>query len=164
MMTLYAATGTAQQGWAGPLAILAAFATIGALHVFLERRNNRSPTPPAPGPRRVKAQVSAVSDTGDTSADTDWWGRIVTVDGVRMRRFRQVLTTGSSQLPEDEVFDELDEQIDLELEEPNDLDSWLRSNLEAMRYADLVREGMFRWNVSASTMKRRIKAVRGQAA
>jgi hypothetical protein len=78
-----------------------------------------------------------------------------------MRRLRQVWKTGSSRLPDDGTGDEdLADDIDLEQEEPDDLDGWLRRNLGHMGYAELVRAGTVRWGVSERTMRRRIAEAR----
>lgn len=160
-MTVFAAAAAEpHRGWGGPLAILAAFAAMGLIHVCMKRRKNHSPTPPAAGGHRVKPQVSEVSDTSDTSADPPWWGEIVTVGGERMRRARQVWRTGSADLPEEPADAEDGTEIDLELDEPEDVDAWVRHNLTAMKYAELVRVGMTKWGVSESTMKRRIADAR----
>ncbi|XVU25836.1 hypothetical protein ACQPZJ_01890 [Actinoplanes sp. CA-054009] len=166
MITLVAETATPQRGWGGPIAIIAAFAVIGVMHLIKVRNKNQrtpSPTRPKALPRGAKTQVNVVPDTDDTDADTGWWGSIVDLgDGRRIRRVKAVLATGSSRLPEDDepVDGELvEDDIDLDLDEPDgpeSLEAWVAEHLDRMGYAELVREGMRLWGVSERTVKRRI--------
>lgn len=160
MIALSAAAVEPQRGWAGPLAILAAFAVIGILHVIRERRRNLSPTPPRGHPSGDNTQVTAVPDTTGTSPDTGWWGqRIRQPDGSFLVRAQQVWRTGSSELP-DEKPDSEEGEREAQDDGPADLDAWVRENLEELPYAELVRAGMKRWRVSGRTVKRRIAKAR----
>lgn len=163
MIALAVAAAEPHRGWGGPLAILLAFAGIGLVHIIVERRKNLSPTPRQAQGHRANPQVSEVPDTSDTEVDTGWLGRIVTTpDGTRVRQILQVWRTGSTELPADEPDGELD--LDLtDYSEPEDLNGWVRDNLDRLGYADLVRAGMRRWQVSERTMKRRIADAKSES-
>jgi hypothetical protein len=154
-MMPFAAAVEPHRGWGGPIAILVAFAVIGLIHIIQQRRGNPSPTLSAGQVRSVKTQVTEVPDTDDTEDDTDggeWWGRIVTINGVRQRV-----------ADDDAAAAELvDNDLDLPLDEPEDdsepetLEGWICANLDRLGYAETVREGVRRWRVSERTVKRRI--------
>lgn len=157
-----AAAREASRGWSGPVALAVACAVFWLVVVpvveWVQRR--RDPSPPPPRDPGVIEQGHVVSDT----ADTGWWGQIVDVGGVRMRRVQQVLKTGSAHLPE---LDGADEEIDLSLDDGSEsVESWVTRVDGTMPYAEIVRAGMDRFGVSESTMKRRIRDARdaGEAA
>lgn len=152
-MVLVQAAGEPQRGWGGPVAILTAFALIGLLHVVLERRRNLSPTPPPTPGSQASVQVNAGSDPDESGDDPSWWGRIVEVDGVRMRKFRQVLRTGSSELPSPYVPP--DDVVDLHLEDDTlPIGEWMLARNSTSCTNDLKREAAARFRVSESTAKR----------
>jgi hypothetical protein len=149
-MTALAAAAEPSRGWGGPVAILVAFAVMYLIHRIVQYREGHSPPPPGHARIGAKPQVSEVPGTNDTDRGTNWWGRIVTDE--TGQRVRQVWKTGSSELPADDE-DWIGDAGDVEAE---DLDGWVRANLGAMGYAELVRAGVKRWRVSTRTMKRRI--------
>jgi hypothetical protein len=159
-MALIAAASEPDRGWGGPLAILIAFTIMWVIHLVVQHRAAHSPPPPRHARIGDNAQVGSVPDTDDPAAVTPWWGRIVTIDG---QRIRQVWRTGSSEVP-----DEPDDEgwladwapADDDEGEAEDIVGWVRDYLDAMKYADLVRAGVKRWGVSERTMKRRIAEAR----
>lgn len=145
-----------------------------------------SPTPPRGRGVSRDPQVSAVSGEGDTAADTDpdtdedepWYGGIVQIgnqrvrlDGARYRALQQVLRTGSTRTADEDDLDDADDELadDDDGEEAVDLDgdgpetmeqAIARMDADGEQYSDIVRHVMGEYDVSESTAKRRIKAVR----
>jgi hypothetical protein len=147
------------RGWGGLIAIAIALGCAWLVH--LATRRNASPTPPTPGPSRVDTQVKAVSDTDDTSADTDWWGRIEEHGGVRLRRFRAVLATGSSDLPEDDVDHDIDLALADEERAPEKVEDLVdRLDRAGTGYMDIVRRLIADYGISEATAKRRVRDAR----
>ncbi|MEV4708885.1 hypothetical protein [Actinoplanes sp. NPDC049316] len=166
-IVMTAAQAEPQRGWGGPLAILAAFAGIGLIHLFMERRRSPSPTPPRGRRSGVNSQVTAGSDPVDPGADPGWWGQIVEVNGVRMRKVRQVWRTGSTRLPENAAEPPEDDGVDLALDgpgeaasEPQSLDAWLAEHDGQAGTNELIRQAAARYRVSESTAKRALRQVR----
>ncbi len=163
MVIVIAGAEEAQPGWGGPLALLAAAAALFALHVVLKKIRNPSPTPPRGAGSREKPQVEAGSDPGDPDDDPGWWGRIVEVNGVRMRQVRQVWRTGSAQLPAapaDQRSGE-DDELDLDLEDTREpIGQWMAARDGLVGTNELIRQAAARYGVSESTAKRALKAAR----
>ena len=137
------------RGWGGPVAILAAVAVFITYATLLDawqrRRGLPSPTGEGDTDTGVNAQVGAVSDTDDTTGDTNWWGRIVERGGRRVR------VDGE---PRDEALD-----LDLDGDdEPESLEDAVdRMDRQGVAYAEIVRRVMAAYRVSESTAKRRIR-------
>lgn len=148
-----AAAAEPSRGWGGPIAlgIVAAIYVAGAtLH-----HHFREPRSPAEGDTpgvRVNTQVSAVSDTDDTDADTGWWGRIVERNGRRVR---------AAGPPAEDV----DEELDLDLEGAETMeDAIVRLEGQGSSYMEIVRHLVDEHRVSESTAKRAIRTVRAERA
>jgi hypothetical protein len=160
MVILLAAADDPQRGWGGPIAILIAFAVLGLIHLARQRSLGPSPTLTSTSGFSAESQVSAVPDTDDIAPDTDgdWWGRIVTIAGVRRR-------VGPGELLDEEL---VDGEVDLALDEPDErevetLEDWVYDNLERMSYGDIVAGGMQRFKVSRRTVTRRIAEAKSAA-
>lgn len=177
-MLYAAASAEPSRGWGGPIAILAAFAAFRLLMPLMrqlrDKIGNPSPPPALPAAERVKVQ----STVGFTEPEPDepeegWWGRIVEVGGHRYRQVRQVMATGSHELPPDD--DEPDEAgedpaIDLALDDEPEPDSEEERGETVEEYIGRAREMQVPYNqikrvvianydVSESTAKRLIKRV-----
>jgi hypothetical protein len=149
-------------GWANTVAMLVAGAVIFLIwRVDLYIRSRRAEgTTPSPTPSRARRnganpQVNKVPDTDGTNAGTvggEWWGRIVTINGVRQRVAGH--GAGAAELVDDDLDLPLDEPEDDS--EPETLEDWICANFERLGYAETVREGVRRWRVSERTVKRRI--------
>ncbi len=167
MVTYLAAGGAAQQGWGGPVAILAAGAALYLLHVVMSKIRNPSPTPPRGAGSREKPQVEAGSDPNDPDDDPGWWGRIVEVNGVRMRQARQVWKTGSAQLPpgpENAPDSDTDDELDLELDDGREpIGQWMLALDRTVGTNELIRQAAARYRVSETTAKRALRAARAAA-
>ncbi|GAB3817594.1 hypothetical protein GCM10027605_68550 [Micromonospora zhanjiangensis] len=100
--------------------------------------------------RGVNPQLSEVSDTDDTTADTPWWGRIVERGGRRVR-----VVPGAVPERDPELDWDLEEGDTETLEEAVD-----RMDQDGVPYAEIVRRVMADYEVSESTAKRRIRESR----
>lgn len=178
-MILAAATAEPSRGWGGPIAILAAFAVFRMLMPGLRRLwdkiQNPSPTPALPTAERVKAKATVgvtPNDTPDTpEPEEGWWGRIVEVGGHRYRQARQVMATGSHELPPDDEPDapaedpEIDLALDDEQEDKPDRPETVNEFITRVDTGN-VSDGLIasavmkRYGGSESTARRRIRSVR----
>ncbi|MCX4474797.1 hypothetical protein OOK41_31550 [Micromonospora sp. NBC_01655] len=160
--TLLAAAEEPSRGWGGPiaLAIVAAVYIAGAtIHHHVRSRQDPSPTGEGDTSVSVKPQVSAASDTDDTTRDTGWWGRIVEVGGQRVR------ATGARTAPAREADVDLDLDGDDEQDEPETIEDVIdRLDFRGVPYAEIVATVMGGFRVSESTAKRRIRDTRAARA
>lgn len=179
-MLYAAASAEPSRGWGGPIALVAAYLIFRVGQYVATRRgwikiDNPSPPPALPTAERVKVQ----STVGFTEPEPDepeegWWGRIVEVGGHRYRQVRQVMATGSHELPPDD--DEPDEAgedpaIDLALDdEPapegeeergETIEEYIGRALGlGIPYNQIVKVLIDHYGVSRSTAKRRIGEAR----
>ncbi|WKU03766.1 hypothetical protein [Micromonospora sp. HUAS LYJ1] len=157
---LAAAADEPTRGWGGPIAL----GIVGVIYVTAvtlhDRWLRRDPSPTEGGDpdTGVNAQVSAVSDTDDTTRDTGWWGRIVEVDGRRVRAGER------KPAPADpEVDVDLDDVAEDEPEEQETVEEVIGTMLDRGHgYADIVRTIQEEFDISEATAKRRIRDVRAE--
>lgn len=161
MTTILAAgfsTDEPNRGWAGPIALVAAFAFFWLVirPIYLRYRKIDNPSPPpgeVPEPT-VTPQDQAGSDPRVTE-ETGWWGRVVERGGQRYRTFRHIAATGDSPAHSEPRDDEIDLDLDVELEP---IEEWIaKADVPGVVYNDLVRTGVRSYGVSAATVKRRIR-------
>ncbi|WP_431976196.1 hypothetical protein [Micromonospora haikouensis] len=156
-----AAAAEPDRGWGGPiaLAIVAAIYVAGAtIHAHFRSTEDPSPTAGGDTGRGVTAQVSAVSDTDDTDADTGgWWGRIATVGGRRVRVVDDV-DEDQAAAAEDQDDDRDGDQDDED--EPTIGEVIDRLEGQGWGYMAVVRHVMDEFEVSESTAKRAVREAR----
>lgn len=142
-MLLSAAAANPPRTWAGLIALAAAY-VIFRIGSWLWSNVVKRPSPARalPGVKRVKVQATVGVDTDRTDdierGELDWWGRVREIGGVRFRQVRQVVKTGSTELPPDE--DE-PEGVDLALDdEPDEEPAEERPNEDPETYIARCRE------------------------
>ncbi|WP_416902777.1 hypothetical protein [Micromonospora echinospora] len=154
--TVIAAADEPSRGWGGPIALLIVvivYVTGATIHAHFMPDEDPSPTERGARGVSVKQQVRAVSDTDDTTPDTDWWGRIVNIGGRRVRVYDQPAADGEVDVALDD--DEADEEETIEDVIAGMLD-------RGHQYAEIVRHVMEEFEVSEATAKRRIRDVRAE--
>lgn len=169
---LLAAGAQPGRSWAGLLALAAAYVVFRVGTYVWVRLKRPSPTPAIEGARRVKVQatvgVTPDEPTGEPEVEPAWFGRIIERGGVRMRQVRQIVKTGSHELPAEDDEPEVDSDVDLALDdepaedEPDDGDEALEEYIARARrlrvpYNQIVKVAVATYGVSVSTAKRRIR-------
>lgn len=173
MTIYYAAAGDPPRSWAGIVALLVAYGLFLFFAPLLQKIGKSSPTRALPRGHRVKVQ-STVGVTDDEPGDTEvgWWGRIVEIGGVRYRQAKQIMATGSPELPPVGEGDDIDVPLDDDPGDDEDDESAMEYIARArglkVPYNHIVRVVMDHYGLSESTAKRRIREVdeqdRGPAA
>ena len=160
---LIAAAEEAERGWANTLGLLA-----GVIVIYLiwlaDRHFNDRPEDPSPPPLGEEGQGDDTdSDLGDDPDDTEvvGWREEVRPNGSTFIRY--VRSGINARFPEDDetegnALEAWDEPA--EHREPETLEDWVYGNLDRLKYAEMVRDGMRLWRVSERTMKRRIAEAR----
>lgn len=176
-MLLAATAAEPARGWAGPVAILAAFVAFRLLMPVMRRLrdkiNNPSPTLELPTAERVKVKATVgFTEPEPVEPERGWWGEIVERGGHRYRQARQVMATGSHVLPPADDEPDADLEIDLALDEDDDspaeeveertetVEEYItRARRIGAPYSRILRTVVAHYGVSESTAKRRIREV-----
>lgn len=165
-MTLSAAA-EAHRSWAWLIAALAAYGLFLFFAPYIRKIRNPSPTRALTGANRVKVQAKVGVNTDDTEPDTgsdelDWWGRIRVIGGVRIRQVKQVLATGSHELPEGEGED-VDLALDDEGEQKKESPERYVARCRDMKvpYVHIVRVLVEHYGLTTDQAKYRIRKVDG---
>lgn len=164
-MTLSAAAVEAHRSWSWLIAALAAYGLFLLFTPLIRKIRNPSPTPAIEGVRRKKVQatVGVTEDEPTDPAEVDWWGRIKEVGGIRFRQAKQIMATGSHEIPEEEDDEDVDVALDdgAEKKEPVEaIEEYIgRARDIGVPYNHIVRVVVQHYGVSESTAKRRIKEV-----
>lgn len=159
-MTLSAAA-EAHRSWSWLIAALVAYGLFLFFAPLIKKIKSPSPTPSIEGVRRTKVQatVGVTEDEPAEPAEIGWWGRIVEKGGVRWRQTKQIMATGSHELPEEpgpEAEDEAAEDDD----EGEKIEEYIvRARDLRVPYNQIVRVVVEYYGVSESTAKRRIREV-----
>lgn len=165
-MTLSAAA-EAHRSWSWLIAALVAYGLFLLLTPLIRKIKSPSPTPSIEGARRTKVQatVGVTDDEPAEPAEIGWWGRIVEQGGLRFRQAKQIMATGSHELPDLDDEEDLDIPLDDETEEGDDgekIDEYIaRARGLRVPYNQIVRVVVEYYGVSESTAKRRIREVDG---
>lgn len=176
-MMLSTAASEPPRSWAGIVALVAAYVIFRVGSYAWTKIRNSSPTPALPGANRVKVQAKVGVNTDRTNdtepEEVDWWGRIRQVGGVRFRQARQIVQTGSHELPEGDDAEDIDVPLDDEDEpasrQPESAEGYVaRCRDLAVPYAHIVRVLCKHYGLTVDQAKYRIRKVdeerRGSAA
>lgn len=158
----------AHRSWDWLIAVLIAYGLFlffaPYLRKLVDKIKNPSPPPAIEGVRRTKVQatVGVTEDEPNEPAEVGWWGRIVEVGGLRFRQAKQIMATGSHELPDDDGED-IDVPLDDPAPEADDTAEMMGYIRDARRmqvpYKYIVDVVMKTYGVSESTAKRRIREV-----
>ncbi|HEX8628383.1 MAG TPA: hypothetical protein VF755_09465 [Catenuloplanes sp.] len=155
MVTAAAVEGSSR-GWGGPIAIVVAGSIFYLVTLVVERYRKIDDSSPArTPPREVKDHTlyHDSPDTDDTDADTTpWYGKIINVNGKKMRVARHIIRTGSSPKPDLDIITDDDSET---------LEEYIARVDEAgMAYSEIVRNAVDSYGISEATAKRRIRDIR----
>lgn len=165
-MTLSAAA-EAHRSWSWLIALAVGYGLFILLAPLIRKIRNPSPPPAIEGVRRTKVQatVGVSKDEPDREpAEIGWWGRIVEVGGHRYRQAKQIMATGSHELPEADDQADVDVPLDDEEQQQDDGGEAIEKYIARARglkvpYNAIVRVVVQHYGISESTAKRRIREV-----